>query len=440
MLAVENARPTAAARAAAAPCAAAGAAACGTAGAAVADARVGDDAAVRKDRAAAEALYGGAGTWNAREAREAVGGIRTAVALLLAGALRRALVVDAGATAAVGARRAELAGRNRAAIQTDEAPGAAARMLKGVARAAGFWRVVAEALARPTAIGELRLAAVVRGATARAGRSLANVARTEALRRFASAARVARRNLAGLHFVRVAVRLDGDGVTWATAAVAALRAELVLRFAARRRLADVHARVPSGPHESEQHLLSQPAPVQTEPAGAQGALPTTSHRPSVAPAAFCSASAALEIVRADIARLAAERNVLAVFRRVTLVRATIRVGRAGIAFRAARAARDRDALFVPAVSHPTAATLGVRRAGVSNGAVRFALCRRARTADARDRAAVGAIRAFYTRSETSAAADRHSTLATGRAGGLVKQVLEQQSVANPHPWPSAKQT
>lgn len=44
--------------------------------------------------------------------------------------------------------------------------------------------------------------------------------------------------------------------------------------------------VPSGPHESEQHLLSQPAPVQTEPAGLQGALPTIEQRPSVAPAAF----------------------------------------------------------------------------------------------------------------------------------------------------------
>jgi hypothetical protein len=44
--------------------------------------------------------------------------------------------------------------------------------------------------------------------------------------------------------------------------------------------------VPSGPHESEQHLLSQPVPVQIVPAGAQGALPTTVHRPSVEPAGF----------------------------------------------------------------------------------------------------------------------------------------------------------
>jgi hypothetical protein len=43
---------------------------------------------------------------------------------------------------------------------------------------------------------------------------------------------------------------------------------------------------PSGPHESEQHLLSQPAPVQSDPAGAQGAFPTTAHRPSAAPGLF----------------------------------------------------------------------------------------------------------------------------------------------------------
>jgi hypothetical protein len=38
---------------------------------------------------------------------------------------------------------------------------------------------------------------------------------------------------------------------------------------------------PYGPQESEQHLLSQPRPVQTVPVGAQGWLPITSQRPSV---------------------------------------------------------------------------------------------------------------------------------------------------------------
>jgi hypothetical protein len=44
--------------------------------------------------------------------------------------------------------------------------------------------------------------------------------------------------------------------------------------------------VPSGPHESEQHLLSQPLPVQIEPAGLQGAVPRAAQRPYVAPAAM----------------------------------------------------------------------------------------------------------------------------------------------------------
>ena len=42
----------------------------------------------------------------------------------------------------------------------------------------------------------------------------------------------------------------------------------------------------SGPHESEQHLLSQQVPVHTYPAGAHGAVPKTVHRPIEAPTAF----------------------------------------------------------------------------------------------------------------------------------------------------------
>jgi hypothetical protein len=43
---------------------------------------------------------------------------------------------------------------------------------------------------------------------------------------------------------------------------------------------------PSGPHDSEQHRLLQPAPVHRVPAGEQAAEPTVEHRPSVAPDAL----------------------------------------------------------------------------------------------------------------------------------------------------------
>jgi hypothetical protein len=43
---------------------------------------------------------------------------------------------------------------------------------------------------------------------------------------------------------------------------------------------------PSGPHESEQHRLLQPAPVQIVPVGEHAAVPTVEQRPSVAPEAL----------------------------------------------------------------------------------------------------------------------------------------------------------
>ena len=42
----------------------------------------------------------------------------------------------------------------------------------------------------------------------------------------------------------------------------------------------------NGPHDSEQHALLQPSPVQMLPAGIQEAPPTVWQRPSVAPAAL----------------------------------------------------------------------------------------------------------------------------------------------------------
>jgi hypothetical protein len=44
--------------------------------------------------------------------------------------------------------------------------------------------------------------------------------------------------------------------------------------------------VPNGPHESEQHLLSQPCPVHTVPDGEQDAVPTVVQRPSASEPCF----------------------------------------------------------------------------------------------------------------------------------------------------------